>query len=146
MPTEKIIKTPEEFLNLFNEFREWKKEQKISVQVVTKHGIEELNHTPPLTWWGFDSWLFDNGIITDTRDYRDNTDNRYAQYKAVVRAIDTTMKASKFEGAAVGAFKENIIARELGLSDKNENTQTIVIPDLTDEQRKKLNDDFNAKY
>lgn len=38
----------------------------------------------------------------------------------VTTRIDQTIYRQKFEGAAVGAFNANIIARDLGLSDKKE--------------------------
>ena len=38
----------------------------------------------------------------------------------IIRAIDKIMFAQKFEGAASGAFNANIIARDLGLTDKSE--------------------------
>lgn len=59
-------------------------------------------------------------------DIDENTWQRYrkeAQYKdfwAVVSQVDKIIYTQKFEGAVVGAFNANIIARDLGLSDKTE--------------------------
>lgn len=39
----------------------------------------------------------------------------------IITRIEQIMFSQKFEGAAVGAFKENLIARELGLAEKSEN-------------------------
>lgn len=41
-------------------------------------------------------------------------------FLTVVEQIEQTVYAHKFEGAAVGAFNANIIARDLGLKDKSE--------------------------
>lgn len=41
-------------------------------------------------------------------------------FLAVIEQIEETCKTQKFEGAAVGAFNANIIARDLGLTDKVE--------------------------
>ena len=118
----KSIKTPEDLLNLFYEFRRYKKSQRISVPCVTKLGIGTLEHTPPLTWTGFDAWLFENDIIFDSRRYRDNKDGAYPEYCSVVRAINNILYTDKFEGAAVGAYNQNIIARDLGLTDHTDIT------------------------
>jgi len=41
-------------------------------------------------------------------------------FLTVIEQIEQTIYAQKFEGAAVGAFNSNIIARDLGLKDKTE--------------------------
>jgi hypothetical protein len=49
----------------------------------------------------------------------------------VIARIENIMHSQKFEGAAVGAFNANIIARDLGLTDKSDitsNGNTIVVP------------------
>lgn len=45
----------------------------------------------------------------------------------VIDKIEETIYNQKFEGAVVGIFKENIIARELGLKDKTETDQNVNI-------------------
>lgn len=42
-------------------------------------------------------------------------------YSDVIALIEKVLFSQKFEGAAAGLFKENIIARDLGLIDKTEN-------------------------
>lgn len=49
----------------------------------------------------------------------------------IIARIEAIMHSQKFEGAAVGAFNANIIARDLGLTDKSDitsNGNTIVVP------------------
>jgi hypothetical protein len=134
MGLHKNIETPEEFLRLFYQFREWHQDQKVLTHQLSKSGdVVDIKHTPPLTWAAFDSWLFEKQIITDTEDYRQNTDDRYADFKGVVRAINKIMFSQKFEGAAVGAYNANIIARDLGLRDAKDvnNTGTINLNQIT---------------
>ena len=131
----KKIPTPERFLELFNEWKEWKLKQVIKVPTVTKMGPVDLEHTPPLTWAGFDSWLFEKGIVYDTDDYRGNKGGGYAEFSDVIRAIGKIMYANKFEGAAVGAFNANIISRDLGLAERTDNSHKI-----------KLGKDLDAEY
>ena len=131
----KNIPAPERFLELFNEWKDWKLQQVIRVPVVTKTGASELEHHPPLTWAGFDAWLFENDIIFGTEDYRINKNNAYTNFSGVIRAISNIMYANKFEGAAVGAFNANIISRDLGLAEKTDNSHKI-----------KLGKDIEAEY
>lgn len=42
-------------------------------------------------------------------------------FLAVTEEINLIIRDQKFSGAAVGVFKENIIARDLGLADKQQN-------------------------
>ena len=46
------------------------------------------------------------------------TRSEYKDFFGVVYKIRTIIETQQFEGAAVGAFNSNIIARKLGLSDK----------------------------
>lgn len=47
----------------------------------------------------------------------------YEAYFAICKRIRQVIYTQKFEGAAVGAFNANIIARDLGLVDKKETQQ-----------------------
>lgn len=47
-------------------------------------------------------------------------DPLYEDFCTVITRIEETIYSQKFEGAAVGAFNANIIARDLGLTDKKE--------------------------
>lgn len=46
----------------------------------------------------------------------------HKDFLGVIEEIENVMYTQKFEGAAVGAFNANIIARDLGLAEKNEHT------------------------
>lgn len=54
----------------------------------------------------------------------------------VVTRIDQIIYTQKFEGATVGAFNANIIARDLGLADIQKLTVNKVGKDLADEEYK----------
>ncbi|WP_448607583.1 terminase small subunit [Paenimyroides ceti] len=47
-------------------------------------------------------------------------DPLYEDYNTVITRIEETIYTQKFEGSAIGLFNQNIIARDLGLSDKKE--------------------------
>ena len=54
--------------------------------------------------------------------------------------VENIIRANKFEGAIVGLYKENIIARDLGLKDtmQQELTEPEVGPIQTEAKKKKL--------
>lgn len=120
MGLHKKIETPEEFLSLFYEYKKQREDYTITVPHATNKGVLDLKIHPPLTWASFDAWLFEKKIITDTEDYRLNRDDRYGDFGGVIRAIGNIIYQSKFDGAVVGLYKENIIARDLGLTEKKE--------------------------
>jgi hypothetical protein len=148
VPKPKLIETPALFLELFQEFKKWKLTQTVQTHQLAKTGaVVHIEHTPPLTWQAFDAWLFEEkSIIAHTEDYRFNKDGRYTEYAGIVRLIGSIMFAQKFEGAAVGEYNANIIARELSLKEQSESTQLLVVPELTPEVIAKLNDEFDGKY
>lgn len=51
-------------------------------------------------------------------NFENNENNK--DFKGILTRIREIIYTQKFEGAVVGAFKENIISRELGLADKKE--------------------------
>jgi len=85
-----------------------------------KNPVIGLETIRPYTWAGFEAYLFERGVLANLDHYKCNLENRYQDFVEVIRAIDKIMFAQKFEGAASGAFNANIIARDLGLTDKSE--------------------------
>lgn len=56
------------------------------------------------------------------RDFKATLGPDQKGFSAVISKIEETIYTQKFEGAAVGAFNANIIARDLGLTDKKDVT------------------------
>lgn len=86
------------------------------LEVSTVHSIAHIPTARPYT-------------ITGLCLYLDCGKNYFEQFKAkhvdddfsgVITRIEEIIYTQKFEGAAVGAFNANIIARDLGLIDKTE--------------------------
>ncbi len=120
----KNIETPERMWELFTEYKTWCKSNPRYENVVIPREMTTLAREleRPLTWNGFDTWLCDNGIIQDTEHYRANLNGNYTLYLGVITRIRKTMDADKFEGATVGIYNANIIARDLGMVDKQDFT------------------------
>lgn len=118
----KNIENPEKLFELFESYKEETFKEKITVpQSHVKLGVVYLDYYPPLTEQGFEAWLFDKGVISVIRDYFINKDERYSDYITIVTRIKNEIYSHNFKYAAIGAYKENLIARQLGLADKAEN-------------------------
>jgi hypothetical protein len=66
------------------------------------------------TWEGLELYL----DIHSLRDYK--TNENYKDFSQVITRIEKIIYTQKFTGAAAGFLNPNIIARDLGLSDKSQ--------------------------
>lgn len=121
----KNIESPEQLWLLFRKYKDWAKDNPRTKQdFVGKDGDEiERKLERPLSWVGFEVYLLERMIISDLGDYERNKENRYQEFTTIIRAIKAYIEQDQFEGATVGIYKENIIARKLGLADKQEARQ-----------------------
>lgn len=117
----KLIQSPEHLLQLFKDYQQFCKDNPIIKEdYVGKDAIRvwrELER--PLTFVGFECYLSDMEIIQDLGDYESNRDGRYEEFTTIISRIKKYIKSDQFSGAVVGIYKENIIARALGLADNN---------------------------
>lgn len=102
-----------------------------------KDAIEvDIPTSTPFLWAGLDDYVFEKGIISNLKDYRtgsrnkDFKDGAYWEFSEVIRAIDDIMRRQKLEGAMVGAYNPNLVARLEGLADKTESKEEITIKQL----------------
>lgn len=120
----KYIKTPEELWNLFVEYEN----QLPTIEVPQSHvklGIVFLPIKAPMTMEGFRDYCYDRiGVI---KHYIDNTGNRYDDYCTIVSRIKDRIFNNNASKAAAGLYKENLIARQLGMTDKQETKSDINI-------------------
>lgn len=121
----KAISTPELLWDLAQAYFEEVDENPFMKQEVLKGGpsagkIIGVPTIRPYTWKGFENYLFFNKIASDLEKYRYNFDEAYGDYVGIITCIGSIIYTQKFEGASVGAFNANIIARELGLSEKTQ--------------------------
>jgi hypothetical protein len=94
----------------------------------------------PYTLSGFCLYL--NASESYWREFRKN-ENLSEGFLSIITRIEEIIRTQKFEGAAIGAFNANIIARDLGLKEKTDLTtddnpleppRTTVIVDFTKAQ------------
>lgn len=123
----KNIETPERLWELFIEYVKHESENPMyKTDYVGRDGLKE--RTPletPITFEGFECYLADKEIIADLSHYHANTDGRYDDYRTIITRITKNCFVHNFKGASVGLFNANLIARKLGISDKQEHKVNI---------------------
>jgi hypothetical protein len=71
----------------------------------------------PLTFEGFECYLFDNGIISDLSKYFANTDSKYSEYCAICSHIRKVIKNDQIQGGMIGIYNPSITQRLNGLTE-----------------------------
>lgn len=122
MGKNKYIETPEKLNEHFEAYKQWAKDNPWLIEDYVGRDGDKIDRKKqiPLTWFGFEIWLRENSIICDLGDYQRNKDNRYNEYATIIHAIKAQIYNHKYIGATVGAFQQNIIARDLGLVEKQQ--------------------------
>lgn len=121
----KAIESPERLWELFCGYRKQVDENPFIKQDFIRGGDlagnkVELETMMPYTWAGFEVYLFENKVATNLDKYKMNFENAYSEYVDIIRTIDKIIFNRNFSGAAVNAFNANLIARSLGLQDKQQ--------------------------
>lgn len=81
-----------------------------------RQGDKVITKPRAYTWTGLEVYL---GVST-LKHYKSN--DEYSAFFPVCQYLDKIIRTQKFEYAAAGMFNANIIARDLGLVDKNDIT------------------------
>lgn len=121
---EKNIKTAQELWELACDYFQWTEDHPLLEQkgfafqgTVTK---EHFNKMRAFTWDGFEDFLFEKGVVSNLDDYKANKEGRYKDYTNIITRINKIIRNHKFQGAAAELLNPNIIARDLGLIDKQD--------------------------
>lgn len=114
--------TPEALLEKCIEYLEWVEDNPIMIAEAVKHqGIGTLMEVPvrrPPLMAGLWSHL---GIVATTwGGYKQNP-----EMLEVIIEVETRIRSAKLEGAMANQFNQNIIARDLGMTEKKETTHNI---------------------
>ena len=124
MAKNKYIESPEKLLELFKDYVKHEANNPMyKVDYVGKEGrLEKTPIETPITFEGFEVYLFQKEIINDLGDYASNKDGRYSDYATIITYIRKHCFVHNFKGAAVRLFDPNLIARKLGLKEQVEQT------------------------
>lgn len=122
MPKHKYIESPEKLLELFKEYVKHESDNPMyKVDYVGKEGrLEKTPVETPITFEGFEVYLFQKEIINDLGDYASNKGGNYDEYSTIIAYIRKHCFVHNFKGAAVKLFDPNLIARKLGLKEQVE--------------------------
>lgn len=118
---DKIFKSPELLWGAACEY--FQSVEKNPIKVQDNKGTKNVNEVElirPFTIRGLCIYLdIDRSTYID---YRNNKD-----FSLIMHKIDDIIYNQKFEGAAIGIFNANIIARDLGLKEQSEVTGSVSI-------------------
>jgi hypothetical protein len=127
MSKPKAIATPEELWDLFLAYVEKERNNPMFRRdYVGKDGDEK--DTPlqvPITFEGFECYLWDLNVISHLSDYSANKNGVYDDYSTIITRIKQNCFIQNFKGASVGLFNANIISRKLNLIEKTQSDVTI---------------------
>jgi hypothetical protein len=124
----RTFKTPSDLWEQACRYFEWVDENPIIEEKLSVNGTKiEQKKLRPYTKAGLCYYL--NCSEQVLRDCK----KKYPEYERIMEKIEQLMYAQKFEGAAAGIFNHQIIARDLGLADKNtlDITAKTSAPDLS---------------
>jgi hypothetical protein len=116
----KYIETPEALYQLFEGYVKETKERTRNVPKATNKGVLYEPHTPPLTIDGFKTYCNKKG--SDVNRYWYNVGGECVEYVSIVTRIKEEIRNDQIEGALVGQYQQNIVARLNGLTEKTDVT------------------------
>ena len=128
---DKIFKDPKILLEACYEYFRFNKKDPIYISEVVKSGpqagrIINVPITKPLSMRGLCIFLGVNTTYFNDFEAALNINEKEidADYSKVIKHIRETIEHQMLTGASVGTYKENIIARLVGLTDKSEQKVT----------------------
>jgi len=122
---QKYVKTPEDFLKLWEEYKQFIDDNPDVEEVVTVKGtVINRNIKRPYIRQGFEAYIYNKYRVT-LRHYFDNDDNSYDSYRVIIAHTRSECYDDHVSGSITGRYKApNLVARIHGLSEKNENRLT----------------------
>lgn len=129
----KKIESPEEMLDLFACYKQFCKGNPILKHVfVGKDGdSQEEKRERPLSFEGFQVYVYGQKGLLSLDQYFTNQDNGYVEFLEVCRAIKMEIRQDQIDGGMAGIYNPSITQRLNGLVEK---TQAEVKADVKVEQ------------
>jgi hypothetical protein len=126
---DRIFETPELMLSCAKEYFQWVDDNPLVRYEAIKSGdmcgkVMEVPISRPYTWDGLCQQLECNTeYFTDfEKSLVGKNDELSKDFSRIITHIRQTINRNKLEGASVGIFNANIVARELGMIDKKDVT------------------------
>ena len=129
----KIFSTPKQLLDAACEYFQWVEDNPLKesrlVSYQGKSVLEEVPLMRAMTIEGLTRFLSVNSVyFNQFESALDLTTKKGKDFSKVICEIKETMRDQKFSGASAGLLNPNIIARDLGLTDKKEINGDILNP------------------
>jgi hypothetical protein len=123
----KLFETPQLLLEAAYEYFEWCHEHpwvKTETNIgINKNYVKSIPTERPFTLSGL--CLYCHASSTYWKEFRSNCKETSKDFLPVIETIEEIIYTQKFEGAAIGVFNANLIARELGLKEQTEHSGEI---------------------
>lgn len=143
-----FLYTPDALWDEAVKYFEWMQSKVWNKKEAIKSGqmVGELVDVPTQTPMSLKSFCLFADISHDTFTEYDKGEGTYKDFPVVTKKIKSIIESQQFEGATVGAYNPNIIARTLGLTDRSDITTngkdlpstTINLSNLSNETLKDL--------
>lgn len=114
------LNSPEELYKLFEDYQKDCKSRIRRIPKATVKGVVYEDHIPPLTIDGFKTYCNKNGC--DINNYWNNVRDSYLEFATIVTRIKEEIRNDQIEGAIVGQYNNNIVARLNGLKENSDVT------------------------
>lgn len=115
----KYIKTPNDLLSMWEEYKEKLIQNPDTQEIATPRGVVEIKVKKPLIIKGFYSFVYKT-YKHHVHQYFENTGNAYSDYLGVVTYIRDEAEDDQVSGSLTGRYKSpNLVARINGYADKS---------------------------
>jgi hypothetical protein len=132
------FKDPGEIWKLFEEYKIYCSENPRFTFTASLGKIVKVPHFKPLTIEGFETFCYSKSLTIS--HYFENREGRYSEFCDIVTRIKREIRGDQLEGAFVGQYSSNIVARINGISEKTENiNRNIEVPLFPDVQEDNSN-------
>jgi len=118
----------------------------VKTEKITRGDKIELREYPVQRPYTLEGWcMYSNASRSWWSEFKNAKHDGFLE---VTTRVDEVIYRQKLEGATVGTFNANIVARDLGLADKKEHTGEggrDLFPSLSSEEQKKLQEIFKKQ-
>jgi hypothetical protein len=129
---------PDQIWKLFEEYKIYCSENPRFTFTASLGKIVKVPHFKPLTIEGFETFCYSKSLTIS--HYFENREGRYSEFCDIVTRIKREIRGDQLEGAFVGQYSSNIVARINGISEKTENiNRNIEVPLFPDVQEDNSN-------
>lgn len=118
---------PIEIWNLFLEYKKFCEENPRFTYTASQGRLLQIPHIKPLTIDGFETFCYGKSLTIS--HYFENREGRYEDFCDIVTRIKKEIRGDQLEGAFIGQYSSNIVARLNNISEKTENiNKNIEVP------------------